>query len=62
MLTEQTFNPPPFNMLSPYQIWDWVVPVSGISSLAYMLVKVVGFQKSLGLWHARLRAVGKRGI
>lgn len=49
VLPNQTFGPPPFDVLNPYKIWLMVVFVSGISFLGYVLIKVVGSRLGIGL-------------
>lgn len=40
VLPNQNFGPPPFDVLNPYQIWLFVVLISGISFLGYVLMKL----------------------
>ena|SRR5437016_2640351 len=42
VLPNQSFGPPPFDVLNPFKIGLMVVFISGISFLGYVLVKVVG--------------------
>lgn len=42
ILPNDTFGPPPFDVLNPYRIWLMVVLISGISFLGYVLIKLVG--------------------
>ncbi len=49
VLPNQTFGPPPLDVLNPYKIWLMVVFISGISFLGYVLVKVVGSRQGIGL-------------
>ena len=49
VLPNQSFWPAPFDVLNPYKIWLMVVLISGISFLGYVLVKVVGAQRGVGL-------------
>ncbi|MFW5941881.1 MAG: MgtC/SapB family protein [Chloroflexota bacterium] len=39
LLPDQTFGVPPFDVLNPYHIWLFVVLISGISFLGYLLMK-----------------------
>jgi len=39
----------PLDVLNPYQVWKMVVFISGINFLGYVLVKVVGPKKGIGL-------------
>jgi uncharacterized membrane protein (DUF4010 family) len=49
VLPNQSYGPPPLNVLNPYQIWQMVVFISGINFLGYILVKVAGPRRGLGL-------------
>ncbi|MEE8389525.1 MAG: MgtC/SapB family protein [Anaerolineae bacterium] len=49
VLPNQSFGPPPWDVLNPYKIWLMVVLISGISFLGYVLVKVVGSKQGIGL-------------
>jgi uncharacterized membrane protein (DUF4010 family) len=49
VLPNQTFGPPPFDAFNPYKTWLMVVFISGISFLGYVLIKVVGSQRGIGL-------------
>jgi len=49
VLPNQTFGPPPLDVLNPYKIWLMVVFISGISFLGYVLVKLVGSRQGIGL-------------
>ncbi len=49
VLPNKTFGPPPFDVLNPAQIWEMVIFISGINFLGYILVKVVGPKKGLGI-------------
>ena len=49
VLPNRTFGPPPINVLNPTQIWEMVIFISGINFLGYILVKVIGPQKGLGI-------------
>jgi uncharacterized membrane protein (DUF4010 family) len=49
VLPNQTYGPPPLDVLNPYKIWLMVVFISGISFLGYVLVKVVGPRQGIGL-------------
>lgn len=49
VLPNNTFGPPPFDVLNPSQIWEMVIFISGINFLGYILVKVVGPKKGLGI-------------
>lgn len=49
VLPNKTFGPPPVNVLNPYQIWEMVVFISGINFLGYILIKVAGPRRGLGI-------------
>jgi uncharacterized membrane protein (DUF4010 family) len=49
VLPNDTFGPPPLDVLNPYKIWLMVVFISGISFLGYVLFKVVGSRQGIGL-------------
>ena len=49
VLPNQNYGPSPVDVLNPYKIWLFVVFVSGISFLGYVLIKVVGGRQGIGL-------------
>ncbi|MBT7781464.1 MAG: MgtC/SapB family protein, partial [Anaerolineae bacterium] len=49
ILPNQSFLPPPFDVLNPFKIWLMVVFISGISFLGYVAIKVVGPEQGIGL-------------
>jgi uncharacterized membrane protein (DUF4010 family) len=49
VLPNQTYGPPPFDAFNPYKTWLMVVFISGISFLGYVLIKVVGSRRGIGL-------------
>jgi len=49
ILPDKAFGSPPLDVLNPYQVWKMVVFISGINFLGYILVKVVGPKKGIGL-------------
>jgi len=49
VLPNETYGPAPFNVVSPFKVWLMVVFISGISFLGYVLTKVVGAQRGVGL-------------
>jgi len=49
LLPNQNFGPEPFNIFNPFQIWLLVVFISGINFVGYVLVKLVGPDKGIGL-------------
>ena len=49
VLPDETYGPPPFDVVSPFKVWLMVVFISGISFLGYVLTKVVGAKRGVGL-------------
>lgn len=49
LLPNQPLGPAPFDVVNPYKVWLMVVLISGISFLGYVLFKVVGAQRGIGL-------------
>jgi len=49
ILPNETFLPPPFDVLNPFKIWLMVVFISGISFLGYVAIKIVGPQQGIGI-------------
>ena len=49
VLPNETYGPAPFNVVSPFKVWLMVVFISGISFLGYVLTKVVGAKRGVGL-------------
>ena len=49
VLPNETFGPPPFDAFNPYNTWLMVVFISGISFLGYVLIKVIGGRRGIGL-------------
>jgi len=49
VLPARSYGPPPFDVLVPYKIWLMVVFISGISFLGYLLIKLVGARRGVGL-------------
>ncbi len=49
VLPASSYGPPPFDVLIPYNIWLMVVFISGISFLGYVLIKIVGGRRGVGL-------------
>ncbi len=49
ILPHRNFGPPPFDVFNPYKIWLMVVFISGISFLGYVMIKIVGAQRGIGL-------------
>ncbi len=46
---EPVWDQPPFDVLVPYKIWLMVVLISGISFSGYILIKIVGSRRGIGL-------------
>lgn len=49
LVPDQTFGPPPLDVINPYTIWLMVVLISGLNFASYLLVKVVGAEHGIGL-------------
>jgi uncharacterized membrane protein (DUF4010 family) len=49
VLPNQTYGPAPFNVVSPRNVWMMVVLISGISFLGYILIKIIGTKRGVGL-------------
>lgn len=49
ILPNETFLPPPFDVLNPFKIWLMVVFISGISFLGYFAIKIVGPEQGIGI-------------
>jgi len=49
LLPQEGYGPAPFDVLVPYNVWLMVVLISGISFLGYVLIKVVGPRRGVGL-------------
>lgn len=49
ILPNESFLPPPFDVLNPFKIWLMVVFISGISFLGYVAIKFVGPEQGIGL-------------
>jgi uncharacterized membrane protein (DUF4010 family) len=47
LLPNETFGPPPLNVINPYKIWLMVVLIAGLNFLGYVLVKVLGNEHGL---------------
>ena len=53
VLPTRSYGPPPFDVLVPHKIWLMVVFISGISFLGYLLIKIVGARRGVGLTGSR---------
>lgn len=49
LVPNETFGPPPLDVLNPHQVWLMVVLISGVNFVSYILVKVVGPEHGFGL-------------
>jgi uncharacterized membrane protein (DUF4010 family) len=49
ILPNEVFGPPPFDVFNPSTIWLLVVFISGISFVGYVLNKLIGPQKGIGI-------------
>jgi len=49
LLPNRTFGAPPLDVLNPHNIWLMVVFISGISFVGYVLMKIVGTRRGVGL-------------
>ncbi len=49
VLPNESFLPPPFDVLNPFKIWLMVVFISGISFLGYVAIKVIGPEQGIGI-------------
>ncbi|MGH7811961.1 MAG: MgtC/SapB family protein [Candidatus Binatia bacterium] len=49
LLPNETFGPPPVDVINPYKIWLMVVLIAGLNFLGYLLVKVLGNEHGLVL-------------
>jgi len=49
VLPNEPLGPPPLDVVRPYQVWLMVVLISGIGFFGYVLVKLAGPRRGLGL-------------
>jgi len=49
VLPNETYGPPPFDVLNPQNVWWMVVLISGISFFGYILMKLIGSERGLSL-------------
>lgn len=49
LLPTEGYGPPPFDVLVPYNVWLMVVFISGISFFGYVMIKIVGPRRGVGL-------------
>jgi uncharacterized membrane protein (DUF4010 family) len=49
VLPNKVYGPPPFDIFNPLKIWLLVVFISGISFVGYVLIKMAGAKRGIGL-------------
>lgn len=49
ILPNKVYGPAPFDIFNPYKIWLLVVLISGIGFVGYVLIKLIGARKGIGL-------------
>ncbi len=49
LVPDQTYGPPPFDVINPYKLWWMVVLISGLNLASYILVKVLGTEHGVEL-------------
>lgn len=49
VLPNESFLPPPFDVLNPFKIWLMVVFISGINFLGYVAIKIAGPEQGIGI-------------
>ena len=49
ILPRRSFAPAPFDVIVPHKIWLMVVFISGISFLGYVMIKLVGSRRGVGI-------------
>lgn len=49
LLPDYSYGPPQFEIFNPFKIWLLVVFISGIGFIGYVLVKVVGANRGIGI-------------
>lgn len=49
VLPNKVFGPFPFNIFNPQKLWLFVVFISGISFIGFILIKTLGSQRGIGL-------------
>jgi len=49
LLPQEGYGPSPLDVVIPYNVWLMVVLISGISFLGYVLIKVIGPRRGVGL-------------
>jgi uncharacterized membrane protein (DUF4010 family) len=49
LLPNETYGPPPIDVINPYKIWLMVVLIAGMNFVGYVLVKALGNEHGIGL-------------
>jgi uncharacterized membrane protein (DUF4010 family) len=49
LVPNESFGPPPFDVLNAYKIWLMVVLISGLNFASYLLVKLLGTEHGIGV-------------
>jgi uncharacterized membrane protein (DUF4010 family) len=49
LVPNESYGPPPLDVINPYKIWLMVVLISGLNFTSYLLVKTVGAEHGIGL-------------
>ncbi len=49
VLPNKNFGPEPFNLFNPHTIWLLIVLISGVSFVGYILIKIIGAKRGIGL-------------
>jgi uncharacterized membrane protein (DUF4010 family) len=49
ILPDRVFGFHPFNIFNPFKLWLFVVFISGVSFIGYILIKVLGTKKGIGI-------------
>jgi uncharacterized membrane protein (DUF4010 family) len=49
LVPNESFGPPPFDVVNPYKIWLMVVLISGLNFTSYLLVKRLGAEHGIGV-------------
>lgn len=49
IVPNRSLGAPPFDVLNPHKIWLMVVLISGISFIGYLLIKIVGTKRGIGI-------------
>jgi uncharacterized membrane protein (DUF4010 family) len=49
VLPNRMFGPAPFDIFNPFKIWIFVVFISSIGFVGYLLIKIIGSKKGIGI-------------